>query len=177
MPSAHDLDESREQLLERLRARHLVVGDRSVFGTPLPTIEPGHEPQALLDATRDQRSIVVSSYAVPWPGPGLCAAWAGRVIEAAGYGFYLGSARDIYERDCHLTDTAKLEVGMAVAVPRTLTPGTAANLGHVGLYVGDGIVRDSADKGIRSVPLELWLIAYGLREPARWGWFGGLALA
>lgn len=177
MTTPNDIGSNREALLENLRARRLVVGDRSVFGTPLPKIEAGHEPQALFDATRDQRAIVISSYVVSWPGPGLCAAWAARVIEAAGYGFYFGSARDIYERDCRWEDTADLKVGMVVAVPRVLVPGTGGSLGHLGLYVGDGIVRDSADKGLRSVPLELWLLAYGLQEPVRWGWLGGLSLS
>ena len=176
MPVPADIDSSREALLERLREQRLVVGDRSIYGMPIPSVEPGHEPQALFDANRQQRMIVNFSYTVPWPGPGLCAAWAARVIEAAGFGFYLGSAREIYERDCALTDTSDLKVGMMVAVPTALVSGLAANLGHLGLYIGDGVVRESVDQGLRTVPLELWLMAYGLKEQPRWGWLDGLIL-
>ncbi|MCH3942201.1 MAG: hypothetical protein LKE37_00545 [Atopobiaceae bacterium] len=176
MPSSADIGTSREALLDRLRGQGLIVGDGSAFGMPIPTVEPGHEPQGLLDANRQQRAIVTCSYSVPWPGPQLCAAWVERVVEAAGFGFYLGSARDLYERDCALSDTSALKVGMAVAVPRTLSPGLAANLGHVGLYIGDGLVRESVDEAVRTVPLELWLVAYGLMDEPRWGWLGGLAL-
>ena len=100
-----------------------------------------------------------------------------KLVEAAGFGFYPGSARDLYERDCHLDDSSELRVGMAVAVPTAPYAGRGMTLGHVGLYVGDGIVRDSAATGLRTVPLELWLVSYGLSARPRWGWVGGLALA
>jgi len=165
-----------DTLLARLRARGLIVGERSVFGEPLLRVRRDHEPQALLDANRQQRSIVNHSYAMAWPGPDLCAAWAERVVEAAGFGFYPGSARDVYERDCHLTDTVDLQVGMAVAVPSVPYAGRGMALGHVALYVGDGVVRDSAEQCVRTVPLDLWLVSYGLSARPCWGWLGGLAL-
>jgi len=171
-------DERRlDTLLARLRARGLVVGERSVFGEPLLRVRRDHEPQALLDANRQQRSVVTHAYATAWPGAGLCAAWVERVVEAAGFGFYPGSARDVYERDCHLADTTDLQVGMVVAVPTVPYAGRGMALGHVALYVGDGIVRDSTEQCVRTVPLDLWLVSYGLSARPRWGWLGGLALS
>ena len=177
MPDSADCDRRLDALLERLRRRGLVVGERSVFGEPVPRVREGHEAEALLAANRQQRAVVNHSYATPWPGPDLCAAWVERVVEAAGFGFYPGSARDLYERDCHLDDSSELRVGMAVAVSTAPYAGRGMTLGHVGLYVGDGIVRDSAATGLRTVPLELWLVYYGLSARPRWGWVGGLALA
>ena len=36
---------------------------------------------------------------------------------------------------------------------------------------------DSADHGVRTVPLALWYGAYGAWEQPRWGWMRGVALA
>lgn len=77
---------------------------------------------------------------------------------------------------CLRTDPSDLKVGMLVAVSRIpYGTGGRAN-GHVGLYVGDGRVRDCAGGRVRTVPLELWLSAYGVMADLRWGWLGSITL-
>lgn len=169
-------DERERRLVEELRERGLVTGETSRWGRPLEVLRRGHEPQRLVDATAQQRLLAANAYAVPVPGPGLCATWVERVFQAAGLGFYPGDARTVYQRDCHLADTALLRVGMVVGVPAAPYTAEALAHGHVGIYVGDGVVRDSAEDVVRSVPLGLWLLAYGLMVEPRWGWMAGIPL-
>lgn len=168
--------DAERRLLGALRARGLVRGDESAFGRPLARVEPGHEPQALADASPQQRQVATLAYAVGWPGEGLCATWVERVVQAAGLGFYPGDARAVYGRDCHLSDPALLKVAMVVAVPTAPFSAAARAHGHVGVYVGDGLVRDCVEQGVRTVPLSLWLLAYGLMAEPRWGWAASIPL-
>lgn len=166
-----------ERLLAALGERGLVRGGTSAFGLPLVLPEKGREPQPLDESNPQQTNVVTFSYATPWPGPDLCAAWVEGVVAAAGFGYYPGNADDLYERHCHLDDVRELKVGMIVAVPLLPEPQRGADHGHVALYVGDGVVRDSGSCGLRTVPLDLWLLNYCLRAHPRWGWLGGVALA
>jgi hypothetical protein len=166
-----------EQLLERLRSRGLVEGDRSIWGRPaLRLIEPGHEPQALMDASALQRRFLACAHGTPCTGQDLCASWVEQAFSRLGLGVVLGSAADLYNGYCHYDDTADLKVGMIVAT--SAHPFTAQGLhhGHVGVYAGDGMVMDSVETGVRKVPLHLWLSAYGLMEDPRWGWLGSMGL-
>lgn len=165
------------RLLAALEGRGLVEGDRSAFGQPLVLPVEGHAPQALAECNPQQTNVVTFAYATPWPGPDLCAAWAEGVVAGAGFGYYPGNADDLYERHCRLEDVRDLKVGMIVAVPLLPVPRRGPDHGHVGVYVGDGLMRDSAERGLRTVPLDLWLLNYCLRARPRWGWLGGVALA
>lgn len=165
------------RLLAELKRRGLVEGGRSSFGQPLVLPEMGRAPQALAESNPQQTNVVTFAYATPWPGPDLCAAWVENVVAGAGFGYYPGNADDLYERHCGLEDVRELKVGMIVAVPLLPVPGSRPDHGHVGVYVGDGLVRDSAERGLRTVPLDLWLLNYCLRSRPRWGWLGGVALA
>ncbi|MGN0076081.1 MAG: hypothetical protein ACI38Z_03805 [Parafannyhessea sp.] len=153
------------RLAERgLRARRLRLG-------------PGSEPERLLDATRGQRSVIAHAKGMPWSGANSCAAWVEDVFVWSGMGREEGDARELYERHCTLTDPAELRVGMIVAVPTCPYSTEALRHGHVALYVGDGMVMDSADRGVRTVPLALWYEAYGVTAEPRWGWMRGIPLA
>lgn len=166
-----------EKLIEMLRARDLVRGDRSRWGMPLIRhVGAGHEPQRTADATALQKRLVACAYGTPAPGADLCASWVEQAFSRLGLGVVLGSARELCDSYCARTDTADLKVGMIVAT--TAHPYSAAGLahGHVGLYVGDDKVRDCVAEGVRTVPLELWLSAYGVMADPRWGWLGGIGL-
>ena len=65
---------------------------------------------------------------------------------------------------------------MIVAV--STHPHTAAGriYGHVGIYIGDGVVMDNIGS-IRSISLDEWVSYYGATVPARWGWAGGMVLS
>lgn len=165
------------RLLLWLRERGLVEGERSRWGQPaLRVIRAGHEPQALMEASALQRRLVACAHGTPSPGEGLCAAWVEQVFSRLGLGVVLGDARQLYEGYCHYTDTSDLLVGMVVAVPAHPFSAQGQAHGHVGLYVGDGLVMDAVAQEVRKLPLQLWLSAYGLMAEPRWGWLGSMGL-
>lgn len=140
-------------------------------------VAPGREPERLMDATRGQRSVVAHAKGLPWAGEDACAAWVEDVFAWSGLGRESGDARELYERHCTLSDPAELRVGMIVAVPTCPYSPAALRHGHVALYVGDGMVMDSADRDVRTVSLALWYEAYGVTAEPRWGWMRGIPLA
>lgn len=171
------MEEREARLLAYLRHRGLVQGERSTYGQPaLRRVAPGHEPQALADATTRQKRLAEYAYSTPPTGENSCAAWVELVFSRFGCGIVTGHAFQLCDGYCHLTDTSDLRVGMLVAVSHHPLSGNGLRYGHVGIYVGDRLVRDCVDTGVRTVPLELWLSAYGLMEEPRWGWLGSIAL-
>lgn len=169
--------EQARRLVASLRERGYLKGTVSSWGRPLARLNPGSAPQALDSANRQQRQLATMAWAVAWPGPNRCASWVRQVVRDAGFGAWPGDAALLYRSYCHSNATAELLVGMIVAVGLQPWSEGVSPEGHVGIYVGDGIVRDSVDTGLRSVPLELWLMTYGLAAEPRWGWMGGVALA
>ena len=134
-------------------------------------------PQTLKEASPLQRRLVECSYGTPSPGEDLCAAWVEQCFSRLGLGVVLGDAASLYQGFCHHTSLDELKVGMIVAVDAQPYSLAGMSHGHVGLYVGDGLVRDAVGNQVRTVPLELWLCAYGLMSEPRWGWLGGIGLA
>ncbi|MBO7675234.1 MAG: hypothetical protein J6S63_09540 [Atopobiaceae bacterium] len=166
-----------EQLLRRLRQRGLVEGSRSVWGKPAwRAIEPGHEPQALMDASALQRRFLACAHGTPCTGQDLCASWVEQSFSRLGLGVVLGSAAELYNGYCHYDDSVDLKVGMIVATPAHPYSAQGLRHGHVGIYAGDCLVMDSVESGVRTVPLDLWLSAYGLMADPRWGWLGSMGL-
>ena len=47
--------------------------------------------------------------------------------------------------------------------------------GHIGIYIGGGIVMDNIGY-IRSISADEWISYYSTSVPVRWGWLGGIAL-
>jgi cell wall-associated NlpC family hydrolase len=41
--------------------------------------------------------------------------------------------------------------------------------GHVGIYVGDGMVMDSLDY-VRTISLDDWISDYSMLYEVKWGW-------
>lgn len=177
-PAAH-LEEREMRLLAYLRGRGLLRDGTAatVYGQPaLRRITPGHEPQALVDATTRQKRLVEYAYSTPATGENSCAAWVELVFSRFGHGMVIGHAFEVCDGYCSLTDTADLRAGMLVAVPRHPLDADGLRYGHVGIYVGDSLVRDCVGTGVRTVPLELWLSAYGVMAEPRWGWLGSISL-
>ena len=170
----------RERFLAALRARGLLAADgvTTTFGQPAwREVPAGHQPQELMAAGALQRRLVECAHGTAPMGEGLCAAWVERAFSRLGMGYVSGDARALYDGFCSRTDTADLLVGMVVAVGRHPYGAGGWDHGHVGLYVGDGLVMDCAGGRVREVPLALWLSAYGVASEPRWGWLGALALA
>lgn len=172
-----DSNAEASRLLAQLQERGLVEGELSRWGQPaLRTIRTGHEPQTSKAASALQRRLVACAHGTPAPGDDLCAAWVEQTFSRLGLGVVLGDARSLYDSYCHYTDTADLLVGMVVAVPRHPYSVYGGAHGHVGFYVGDGMVMDAVAGEVRHVPLSLWLSAYGLMDEPRWGWLGSIGL-
>lgn len=121
-------------------------------------------------------AVISSCYYTPSPGAGLCAGWVTNVFSNAGIGWWGGNANDQYASWCTSSNLNELRPGMIIAV--SSHPHTPAGriYGHVGVYVGDGMVMDNIGY-IRSCSVDYWISFYGQTVAARWGWFGGVALS
>lgn len=138
----------------------------------------GPKPQRLVLANRLQRHVVEVAKRVPCPDPtqDLCAFWVEQVFWQAGVGCFWGDACDLYNWWCPTGDLAQLKVGMIVAVPSHPHGMAGRTLGHVGIYVGDGHLRDCVGATVRTTYLLPWLDWYGASSEPRWGWIGGVDL-
>lgn len=123
-----------------------------------------------------QQRVVAACHSVGSPGVGLCAAWVSNVFRAAGLGFIGGNANDMYNAYCTSSNKNSLQVGMIVAV--SSHAGTVAGriYGHVGIYVGGGMVMDNIGY-IRTISLDSWISYYSSIVTPRWGWLGGIVLS
>lgn len=173
-------EEMRERLLAALGERGLLAADgaTTTYGQPAWRAVPEDgAPQRLMDATALQRRLVACAHGTAATGEDQCAAWVERVLSRMGTGLVAGDAAALCEGYCSRTDLGELLVGMIVAVRRHPFGPSGWDHGHVGIYVGDGEVMDCVGGRVRTVPLELWLSAYGVVEEPRWGWLGAVSLA
>ena len=65
---------------------------------------------------------------------------------------------------------------MIVAVPKVIPNGTALSrvYGHVGIYVGDGMVMHSTEGSVHTDTLDNWLGIYARGATAKWGFPTGV---
>ena len=101
--------------------------------------------------------------------------WVHNVFEAYGITDVNGNANDLYYSYCTSSNPSELKVGMIVAVSRH--PGTAGGriYGHIGIYVGDGVMLDSSGE-VRIWNVEDWIDSYNGWVTPKWGWYGGRSL-
>ena len=124
-----------------------------------------------------QQAVVNACYSTPSPGLNWCAAWVTNVFRNAGVGYFGGNACDMFNAWCYSSDRSALQVGMIVADSSHSGTGTPGLLyGHVGIYVGGGIVM-SNEGAITSKSLDSFISFYGTGSGVRWGWLGGVALS
>lgn len=126
--------------------------------------------------TGSQQAVINACYSVPSPGGGLCAWWVEDVFEAAGVGSWGGNACDLYNAYCYSSDVSAIQPGMIIAVSTYPTSGLGAIYGHVGVYVGGGLIRENIGY-INTSTLSAWIANYSGYVTPRWGWMGGVALA
>ena len=124
-----------------------------------------------------QQAVVNACYSTPSPGQNWCAAWVTNVFRNAGVGYFGGNACDMFNAWCYSSDRSALQVGMIVADSSHSGTGTPGLLyGHVGIYVGGGIVM-SNEGPITSKSLDSFISFYGTGSGVRWGWLGGVVLS
>ena len=124
-----------------------------------------------------QQAVVNACYSTPSPGRNWCAAWVTNVFRNAGVGYFGGNACDMFNAWCYSSDRSALQVGMIVADSSHSGTGAPGLIyGHVGIYVGGGIVM-SNEGAITSKSLDSFISFYGTGSGVRWGWLGGIALS
>ena len=124
-----------------------------------------------------QQAVVNACYSTPSPGQNWCAAWVTNVFRNAGVGYFGGNACDMFNVWCYSSDRSALQVGMIVADSSHSGTGAPGLIyGHVGIYVGGGIVM-SNEGAITSKSLDSFISFYGTGSGVRWGWLGGIALS
>ncbi len=93
--------------------------------------------------TEAQKKILNAVSTTPSPGGGWCAKWVSQVYQKSGFGYLGGNACDMFRRDTK-AENKVLEVGMIVAVEKSPS---SSKYGHVGIYIGNGIVAESISAG------------------------------
>ena len=129
-----------------------------------------------------QQNIYNQALSTPSPGAGWCAKWVSTVYYNAGLPYPGGDADDMYRNWCHSSDRSQLKVGMMIAVDQYITTGHAYAgytpdgrplSYHVGIYMGNGMVRDNIG-AITDTPLDEWIATYGNYHEVRWGFPPGV---
>ena len=120
--------------------------------------------------------LVSAAYSTPSPGSGLCAAWVNNVFRRAGVGSFYGNADDLYYAYCGYA-VSSIRPGMIIAVNTAPYSWAAQIYGHVGIYLGNNVVRDNASGVLRNSTLDAWVAEYSVTTTVRCGWHGGIALS
>ena len=110
-------------------------------------------------------------------GAGMCAAWVSTVFSNAGIGHFYGNACDMYYAWCHSSDQSTIQTGMIIAVASLGGSAAALIYGHVGIYIGGGMVRHNISGVVKTQSLSSWISNLGGLSTPRWGWLGGVALS
>ncbi|MDO4798032.1 MAG: hypothetical protein Q4A01_08430 [Coriobacteriales bacterium] len=150
---------------------------------PAPEPEPEPEPAATPggsagrggNGTGSAAAVVAACHSTPSPGLGLCAGWCSDVMINAGYGFVAGNANDMYAAYCFSSNRADLQPGMAVAVSSHPHTTMGQIYGHIGMYIGGGMMMDNVGY-IRTISVDEWCSFYGATVAPRWGWLNGIVL-
>lgn len=121
------------------------------------------------NASSKGQAIVNACYQVGSPGSGLCAMWVSQVYSRAGYGYPGGNANNMYWNYCTSSNKGDLQPGMIIAVSTWTGTSAGRIYGHVGIYIGDGMVMHNVGS-IQTMGLDAWINTYGTTVTPRWGW-------
>ena len=121
-------------------------------------------------------AMISAAKRTPTTGAGGCARWVTNVFTNAGIGTWNGSARDMYNMYCTSSDRSALRPGMIIAVPSTGGTYAALLYGHVGIYLGNGVVMHNLKGVVGTMSLSTWISYCGGYATPKWGWFGGVVL-
>ncbi len=136
----------------------------------------GNNSGSTVVGTGSLAALQSASYQMPSTGSGFCAAWVSRVFALAGIGSFSGNACDMYWSYCGLSFD-NIQPGMIVATASAPYGSAAATYGHVGIYIGNGTVRECRSGVVMSSDLSSWQAMYSKTTPARCGWLGGIKLS
>ena len=136
----------------------------------------GNNSGTVINGSGSLAALQSASYQMPSTGSGFCAAWVSRVFALAGIGSFSGNACDMYWSYCGLSFD-NIQPGMIVATASAPYGSAAATYGHVGIYIGNGTVRECRSGVVMSSDLSSWQAMYSKTTPARCGWLGGIKLS
>lgn len=126
-------------------------------------------------STDAQRRVVEAAKSTPFAGSNLCATWVSRVYANAGFPYLYYQAPEWLASWCTSTDRAELKPGMVVAVRHSPFGSAGWEYGHVGIYIGDGLVMHNANT-VQTTPIDEWIATYAYQCEAHWGWpYGDLS--
>lgn len=138
--------------------------EKSYYGQPTSTMNAG------------QARVRDSAFRTPATPGGYCAMWVTNVVSNAGYERYSGDACDLYRSYCTSSDLKQLKVGMIIAVSTHPHTYAGSIYGHVGIYIGNGLMRDSMYGYVRQISVKDWIAYYGATVRPKWGWLGNRKL-
>ncbi len=143
----------------------------AVMGNGISTFAAGAEhtftPSQEAIISNEARRIIASAKTTPTTPPGYCAMWISNVYRNAGLPVPLGDARDMWARMS--TPVSNIKPGMAVAVRHSGPTGDSWTYGHIGIYIGDGLVMDSTGR-VNTRPLSTWIASYDYTGTVRCGY-------
>ena len=138
--------------------------------------------QSCDDITETQLELLEAVNSTPSPGGGLCLRWVCNVFSKIGINQRLYSA---YKDDYLATET-HADTAITVGAVVCRMGSSPQGYGHIGIYVGDGLVADSRgafdDTGnVVISDFETWVswqtdTINGKRGYFGWGWFGNVPL-
>ena len=143
----------------------------------LGDVVPPYDEDNVRDMTERQRAVVAACDSTPWPGKSLCAAWVSSVFSNAGGPSVGGDACDMARAWCTSSSLDDLKPGMIIAVTSHGRTDAGKTYGHVCVYIGEGLIRDSGTYGVRKSSLGSWLAWFGDLESPKWGWAGDVDLS
>lgn len=124
--------------------------------------------------------IVGAAKATPFAGVGYCSEWVIDVFQNAGYGdYHHNDACDLYYKYCNVgncsADRSLLKPGMIVAVPRVHDNGWGEIYGHIGIYIGDGLIMHNYRR-VETWTVDDWFNKFSHYQPIYCGWMGNIDL-
>ena len=137
-------------------------------------IASGGKGQDYDSATDAQKRIADQARIEPFAGGGWCAKWVCNVFDHAGVAAPRLPRASDYMRFCPARlDASAVKVGMIVVTPSS---STAPGIGHIGIYVGGGIIRSNEVGGVIDRTIDDWLGVY-TAAPSYVGWMSGIDLS
>ena len=123
-----------------------------------------------------QARVIAACHSTGSPGHGLCAMWVSMVFSNAGFPYAMGNANDMYNAWTTSSNRDYLKPGMIVAVSTHSHTSAGRIYGHIGIYIGNGIMMDNVGF-IRTISVDEWVNYYSTTVTPRWGWLLGIELA
>lgn len=135
-------------------------------------------PKTTVGAPGTLQALIDMAYATgPTRRDWGCSGWVYIVFRDAGISSFSGSAAQFYSKWCYSSDRSELRPGMIIAVNNTGGSEAGRMYGHIGIYLGNDIVRHYTGGKVQEFSVDKWIKWYGSVCTPRWGWNGGVVLS